>query len=338
MPNLEKFIDKIHFGQLKFSIPDIKKILKDNTYLDVVFLKIIKRRYFYLNKKVDYTILNILIYFIFSKNFGEVVRYLSLTHPSLQKVVMNIPKDFYYDIVNFALKEQIPILFYKNYRIEINPILTTNYSIELDTGFAATILILKKLLIHIKKRAEEQNVDIKEHIEDFLYSMKDNNITNTMIGRYNTLKKEYIMKSKAKEYKEKYGEAPRSYGIIPKTIDDLTIIPCMKNIIQRQYKNIEISHWERVVFLSIAQVFLTDEQIHEFFKYNPDYSYKDTQYYINYTRSNWDIPNNCKGIIKRDLCTCGGPPGCCGTTVYKAFRLPTDIIERVSEYYEKKGK
>jgi hypothetical protein len=333
MPNLEKFIKNIHFGNLRYAIKDINNILKDETYLDKTLTQIVKRRYLYLNKKVDYSILNVLIYFMFSKNFGEVVRYFALTHPSVNQTILDIPEYFYTNIVKFCLKQKIPIIYYKDLRLQVIPRLTTRFSIELDTGLSSTLLIMENLLNHVRNRAKEEGLDITEHLDDFLMSMKDNKITDAIVRRYNIIKDKYISESRSKEVSGKISNKPRSYGIVPKVFEDLTSVPCLKKIIQRQLNGVELSHYERVVFLSIVQAFFDNNYIHKFFEYSPDYTYKDTEKYINYTRSSWPIPNNCKGIIKRDLCPCG-EKGCCGTTIYAAFIMPSWVREKIEEFYK----
>lgn len=353
MPNLEKIVKFINFGRLRSTLQDISKVLEEPEYLDKKIEHIIKNRYFYLDKKINYEILGILIYLTFSNYFGKVVEYFSLTHPSFRDIKITLPKEFYVNIIRYCLKIKMPVFYYDNFELYVKPIpqLRTRVQ-ELTSGLAATFIFIEGIFRQIEQRAKEEGLAKDEMLDDFVTSMtEDNKIMSTILRRYKTLENKFLSSSKqiqeGKFTQPKLSFDPETlYSELDEEIREYVTteindsifrpfmaVPCLANIIIRSFNpKVELEHYERVVFLSVVQVFFTDEQIHEFFRYAHDYNYERTQKAINYTRNKFPIPNNCKGIIKRGYCPCE-EIGCCGTTIYKAFRMPDEVKERIDEFY-----
>jgi DNA primase large subunit len=123
-------------------------------------------------------------------------------------------------------------------------------------------------------------------------------------------------------------------GIIPHKISDFYVTPCLKIIIEKGVKGVNLEHNERLVFLQITKFFLDDKAIHDFFRYQPDYDYSITQRMIEHNRKREYSPTNCDRIIYWGYCPCGGPKGCCGTFIYRAYRFPDEVYDKIKKYYE----
>jgi hypothetical protein len=202
---------------------------------------------------------------------------------------------------------------------------------------------VKKELINIKNQnvtKEEKQKRIneikREIVVGFYEAIQDDYTHKQIIKKYTKAREKEMFKRKKIREKELRELKPYHKAIIPTTLADFSVVPCLKEVIERGLAGINLRHEERLIFLYIAKWFLDDNQLQNFYSSQPDYDSRFTQYMIDHNRSRGYMPVNCLSIINDRVCTCGTSEqdvGCCGTTIYRSFIFPQEVYDRVKAYH-----
>lgn len=290
--------------------------------------KIFEQKPLYISQHLDEELLQLLINLIFSNYLSDAFEYFKNVHPTRIPVTINYPEFMYLDLIKLLFDEHKParLLFEYKTVITVNPINIT------ERGLASAFLLISNLLEAIVKIVKErETVEEKEIIEDFYEKIRKNPSHKNIINNYLEAKEEYLKKI-AELKKEERRDITGPSGIVPKVFSDFYATPCLKKMIERGIKGVNLEHNERVILLQILKYFFDDKDLHKFYSSQPDYDWGITQRMIDHNRKRAYNPVNCQRIIYWKYCPCRGPPGCCGTKIYIAYKFPDEVYERVKKF------
>jgi len=384
MPNMELLIKEINFTILRDKMSSLDKQIQNNEFekIDKSISELVRGRFLYISKTLHYDRLVLLLQLLFSSYFGRVVEYLANTHPSLNPVTVAPRYRHYFYVTRYCLVAGLPVTYYNDNKLYISPVSikksdkNINETVfDMSTGLSSAFLLLKIIYEKVIKRTKERSrnkSEYEERMRDFFNEFNDDNeLTRNLIKRFKIVERRVMQQQKSKSRFKK--QAPQFHERV-KSFEEMSSYmtledekkkyihdeinnsilrgyvgaPCLARIIIRMIDpEIEVGHFERVVLLSVLQAFHDNSEIHAIFKkYLQDYDEKRTNYFLNYSRERFSIPNNCTGVIKKDLCVCQLSPeeydgrvvkGCCGTTVYREIpELPDEIKKKLDELFSGK--
>jgi len=315
-------IDEAKDGSFKFNFLVIDFVRRAS-------IKLLEQRPLYEERHLDDDLLRLLMNLVFSKEIADAFEYFRDVHPTREEVSVTYPDFMYRELIKILFDSRTPARLIFGYRTNIT-VIPKN---RIESGLASAFLLIYHMLDGIVKfvqKTEEKTV--KEIIERFYEQIQANPIHNTIINEYLRTKEEYLQKIADLKREENKDLAQGPRGTIPTRLIDFYITPCIKEMIERGLKGINLAHKERVILLQLLKYFLDDKDIHKFFSYQPDYDWGITQRMIDHNRGKGYLSYNCESIIYWRFCPCGGPKGCCGTKIYSAYRFPDEVYERVKKY------